>query len=100
MKKINEEGGVRGLGLGSSPPSPRSISRAIFRAVFDSTSAFFAPKPHGNACYAGYQKVIIRLRIQPSLLAARDVACKASRRTLLCDRFGLSIDQELGRIKK
>ena len=27
---------------------------AIFRAVFDSPSSFFAPKPHGNACYAGY----------------------------------------------
>ena len=27
---------------------------AIFRAVFDSRSLFFAPKPHGNACYAGY----------------------------------------------
>ena len=25
-----------------------------FRAVFDSRSLFFAPKPHGNACYAGY----------------------------------------------
>ena len=27
---------------------------AIFRAIFDSRSSFFAPKPHGNACYAGY----------------------------------------------
>ena len=26
----------------------------FFRAVFDSRSSFFAPKPHGNACYAGY----------------------------------------------
>ena len=26
---------------------------AIFRAVFDSHSLFFAPKPHGNAYYAG-----------------------------------------------
>ena len=32
---------------------PRSFNRAIFRAVFDSRSSFFAPKPHGNACYAG-----------------------------------------------
>ena len=24
-----------------------------FRAAFDSRSSFFAPKPHGNACYAG-----------------------------------------------
>ena len=28
--------------------------KAIFRAVFDSRSSFFARKPHGNACYAGY----------------------------------------------
>ena len=33
---------------------PRSFTYAIFRAVFDSRSSFFAPKPHGNACYAGY----------------------------------------------
>ena len=33
---------------------PRSFTYAIFRAVFDSRSLFFAPKPHGNACYAGY----------------------------------------------
>ena len=38
----------------SSPPPPRSFTCAIFRAVFDSCSSFFAPKPHGNACYAGY----------------------------------------------
>ena len=29
-------------------------TRAIFCAVFDSRSSFFAPKSHGNACYAGY----------------------------------------------
>ena len=34
-------------------PPPRSFTYAIFRAVFDSHSSFFAPKPHGNACYAG-----------------------------------------------
>ena len=28
-------------------------TRAIFHAVFDSRSLFFAPKPHGNACYVG-----------------------------------------------
>ena len=37
----------------SSPLPPRSFPYAIFRAVFDSPSSFFAPKPHGNACYAG-----------------------------------------------
>ena len=33
----------------------RNATRAIARAVFDSRSSFFAPKPHGNACCAGYQ---------------------------------------------
>ena len=37
----------------SSPSPPRSFTYALFRAVFDSRSLFFAPKPHGNACYAG-----------------------------------------------
>ena len=32
----------------------RNKTRAIFRAFFDSHSSFFAPKPKGNACYAGY----------------------------------------------
>ena len=30
-------------------------STSIFRAVFDSRFLFFAPKAHGNACYAGYK---------------------------------------------
>ena len=30
-----------------------SFTGAIFRAVLDSHSLFFAPKPHRNACYAG-----------------------------------------------
>ena len=38
----------------SSPPPPRSLTCTIFRAVFDSCSSFFAPKPHRNACYACY----------------------------------------------
>ena len=33
---------------------PRSLTRAIFCAVFDSGSSFFARKPHGNACYTGH----------------------------------------------
>ena len=32
------------------------VTCAIFRVVFDSRSLFFAPKPHGNACYAGYPR--------------------------------------------
>ena len=34
--------------------TPLSFTCAIFRAVFDSCSSFFSPKPHGNARYAGY----------------------------------------------
>ena len=33
----------------SSPPPSRSFTLT----VFDSCSSLFAPKPHGNACYAG-----------------------------------------------
>ena len=35
------------------PPPPRSFTCAIFRAIFDSRSSFFAPKPHGKVCYEG-----------------------------------------------
>ena len=31
-----------------------SLTCATFLAVFDSRSSFFSPKPHRNACYAGY----------------------------------------------
>ena len=41
----------------SSPPPLRFFTCAIFCAVFDSRSSFFAPKPHGNACYAGYHNI-------------------------------------------
>ena len=33
----------------------------IFHAVFDSRSSFFAPKPHGNTCYAGYDPYCITI---------------------------------------
>ena len=36
-----------------TPPPTHSFTRTIFRTVFDSCSQFLAPKPHGNACYAG-----------------------------------------------
>ena len=39
----------------------RNGTSAIFHlAVFDSRSSFFAPKPHGNACYADYEKIGIK----------------------------------------
>ena len=54
----NERGekgeGKKGFLLLSSPLPPRSFACAIFRAVFDSCSSFFASKPHSNACYSGY----------------------------------------------
>ena len=37
------------------PTPPRSFTCAIFRVVFDSCFSFFTPKPHRNACYAGYK---------------------------------------------
>ena len=59
-RKPKNEGGGKGRGRKergsssiSSPPPPRSLTRAIFLAVFDTRSSFLVPKPHGNACYAG-----------------------------------------------
>ena len=52
-KREEGEGKKASLFL-SSPLPPRSFACAIFRAVFDSRSSFFAPKPHRNACYACY----------------------------------------------
>ena len=44
----------------SSPLPPRSFTYAIFLAVFDSCSSFFAAiKPHRNACYAGQKSSYI-----------------------------------------
>ena len=39
--------------LSSPPPSPQSFTRIIFCTVFDSCSQFLAPKPKGDAFYAG-----------------------------------------------
>ena len=52
--KEGEGKGKKGFLLLSSPPPPRSFACAIFRALFDSRSSFFSPRPHSNACYAGY----------------------------------------------
>ena len=52
--KRGEGEGKKGFLLLSSPLPPRSFACAIFRAVFDSCSSFFASKPHSTACYAGY----------------------------------------------
>ena len=45
-----------------------------FRAVFDSRSSFFAPKPNGNACYAGYPRLSQKFPevfTRPSLLVSK-----------------------------
>ena len=39
-------------GGGGGEPTPSTC--ATFHVVFDSGSSFFVPKPHRNACYAGY----------------------------------------------
>ena len=48
---------------------------AIFRAVFDSRSSFFAPKPHGNACYAGYAYTVPISPVQSSLTLLNTRVC-------------------------
>ena len=54
-KGKREEGeGKKAFLLLSSPSPPRPFACAIFRAVFDSCSSFFAPKPHRKACYSCY----------------------------------------------
>ena len=53
-KKMKVGGGGREGRKLSSPTPPSSLTGAIFRSVLDSRSSLFAPKPHGNACYAGY----------------------------------------------
>ena len=66
FRLVSEQNKIRGTGFSVLtarekkrepffPTPSRSFTCAIFRAVFDSCSSFFAPKPHGNACYAGYK---------------------------------------------
>ena len=44
-----------GVALCHGVPPRRSCTCVIFRALFDPNSSSFAPKPHGNPCYAGYR---------------------------------------------
>ena len=71
-----------------SPP-PRFFTRAIFRAVFDSRSSFFAPKPHGNDCYAGYQRLVlgapIKLAIMGHFRVPKPLTFKTRLSALSCD---------------
>ena len=52
---LKSRGLFAGVSFLSSRPPPRYLTCAIFRAVFDDRSLFFAPKPHRHACYAGYR---------------------------------------------
>ena len=55
-KKNNTGRGPKsGVALCHGVPPHHSCTCDIFRAVFDPDSLFFAPKPHGNPCYAGYR---------------------------------------------
>ena len=51
FRLVSEQKKDRGKGF--SVMTKREPKSTIFRAVFDSCSSFFAPKPHRNACYAG-----------------------------------------------
>ena len=72
---------------------------AIFRAVFDSRSWFFAPKPHGNACYAGYKNLS---KQENQFLCAQKPTCSRHYKTFLvkmnflASPFNLSIRPALG----
>ena len=46
--------GISVLAARDSRFFPCSCTCAIFPAVFESRSSFFAPKPHENLCYAGW----------------------------------------------
>jgi len=59
MEPVKEGGGggEERLRFLPSPPPPPYFSFGslpIFRAGKTPKIPFFAPKPHGNACYAGY----------------------------------------------
>ena len=66
--ELNRTRGKRGGYQGTSgqvvspplvTPSLRSKRfREHFRTVFDSHSSFFAPKPHGKACFTGYSPLV------------------------------------------
>lgn len=85
----------------------RNETRAIFRAVFDSCSAFFTPKPHRNARYVGYEIISLGLRAylrkQPTFHSNQQLVCLRSHvwgmtDDLLQPRSGLSASDWLKQI--
>lgn len=73
-KSQKKERGWEGKGKEGSLSSSsrhRSLTRVIFRVVFDFRSLFFAPEPHLNACYAGYGTVCQELLAYSSFMKIR-----------------------------
>lgn len=98
-------------GTGFSVLTMREMKRepffAIFRAVFDSCSAFFTPKPHRNARYIGYEIISLGLRAylrkQPTFHSNQQLVCLRSHvwgmtDDLLQPRSGLSASDWLKQI--
>ena len=75
--------GERGWGreegnLPSPPPLPSFIFWLSFHFSRRQNRSFFAPKPNGNACYAGYQNYcIVCLRISAQKLVL--ISCRVAR---------------------
>ena len=77
------------------------MKREIFPAVFDSCSSSFAPKPHRNACYAGYISVIAnfsygiavldtcQLYVSPRKSLKVAAMCQAKKRKLRIKLFSI-----------
>ena len=60
----------------------REMKREIFPAVFDSCSSSFAPKPHRNACYAGYISVIANFSYGIAVLDSPQIIYVSPRKSL------------------
>ena len=77
--KVGEGEGKEGTFL-SSPPHPSSF----IGAILDSRSSFFAPKPQGNAGYAGYFGAKKDRGKRFSILAAREMKREPKNERGLC----------------
>ena len=78
--KERPRNGFLGFGRARNETTPprRSFTCAIFGAVFDSRPSFFAPKPHRNACYAGYTQHNIPIRSRLVLIPIKYLLVKLS----------------------
>ena len=64
---------------------------SILAAVFDSRASFFAPKPHGNACYAGNKWP--RDDVSFFLLSVTTM-CPSRQRALTSERYERSVKRK------